>query len=478
MGIVITVNEGPLSLVHIDVLGRSLEPGGITQGIAQVFPDKTRVGAGSKAGSVFRPQHQVVLLARNNIDGIYLVVGRRSILPDFVFVGTVQGADSPGVAHGIGAVQLGVDVKGSQVEGVRRLDPAIVYTVAVALAEFRKELFAQILEHLAVQPTESETETIPEKPRGIHHHFLHRKANGPLKPPLSLGLFGQVLDRSGKALADWARTVMVVDFNPAQDVWVDYRKVSGKSHIQVTHVGNPEPAQVVSHVPRTGTVVVKSTAKIFLARNTRHLAQVFRHVETHARRIFQLVHRNGTNRFPLLRFSAADDGACPQVPQVRRKTHHHVQHIGKVLQFHKDAIITGFLEHQRRITGINRKFETSIGISGPKFLAGPVSHLYIGNRQFRLRIHHHTHNGRRRRGKSVCRKQGQNPEPSKVHKTQCRKNALLFDQNLPNLCHIPNRNTDKVQSRRDGLKTHRMIKRSLFQVTHHVKDKNTDIGTL
>ena len=109
-----------------------------------------------------------------------------------------------------------------------------------------------------------------------------------------------------------------MDFNPAQDVGVDYRKVSREAHVQVAHVRDPEPAQVIGHVPRTGTVVVKSTAKIFLARNARHLAQVFRHVETHARRIFQLVHRNGTDRFPLLRFSATDDGACPQVPQVRR----------------------------------------------------------------------------------------------------------------------------------------------------------------
>ena len=314
---------------------------------------------------------------------------------DAVFIGAVQGAKRPGIPAAVGTVELRIDIVCRKVEGIRRLHVAVFDTVAVALAELGKELFAQVLEHFLVKPAERETETIPEKPRRINHHFLKRNARRAAESPIALGLFRNILYRSRESLADRPFAVVVVNFNSTQDMRIHHRQVARETDIQVTHVRNAEPTQMVRHVARTGTVIIKGAAKILLSRNTRHLAQVFGDIETHACRIFELIQVHLAFKVPLhLVATATNHGTRTQVAHIGSRLHrdHHVEQVRKILQFHLHTVEAVLLEDEDCILGIHRQFETSVGIRLTQLFPGDVSDGSILNRQIGFGFQNDTHN--------------------------------------------------------------------------------------
>ena len=412
MGLFVTVNIGG-GFLGISRIAESLR---IAERIAQHFANHAGVSRGSEAGIVFGTNHQVLLLAFDNVDRVHLVIRGRGILVHAVFIGAIQGAQGPSVAVGVRTVKLGIHVKSGQVVRIRGFHVAVAARAfgTAVLAEFTKELFAHVLEHFVVESAEREPEAVPEKPRCVDHHFLQGNAGRSTQAPVALGLFGNVLHRRCQALTDRAFSVMVMNFDCTQDMRVNHRKVAREPDIQVAHVRHAEPAQVVSHVACTGALVVKSAAKVFLARNTRHLAQVFRHVETHAGRIFKLIEIHLAFKSPLhLVATATDHSACSQVAHVGSRLHgnHHVEQVRKILQFHLHAIETVFFKDKHRILGIGSQFESTIGIGFTELLTRDIGNRRILDRQISFGFQNHTHNQGRGRGKyGCCKKQYENKQ--------------------------------------------------------------------
>ena len=159
---------------------------------------------------------------------------------------------------------------------------------------------------------------------------------------------------------------------------------------------------MVSHVACTGTFVVKGATKIFLTRNTRHLAQVFRHVKTHTGSIFELVQIHLAFKSPLhLVATATDHGACTQVAHIGSCLHgnHHVEQVSKVLQFHLNAIKTIFFKDEHSVLGIGRQFKSAVRIRLTQLFARNVGNRRILDRQVSFGFQNHTHNQGRGRGK-------------------------------------------------------------------------------
>ena len=144
-----------------------------------------------------------------------------------------------------------------------------------------------------------------------------------------------------------------MDFDSAQRMRVHDRKVSGESDIQMAHVRNAKTSQMIRNVTGTGTVIIQRAAEILLARNARHLAQVFREVKTHTSRILEFIKLDRTIDNPLFRFATANNRTRPEICHVRAKRNHHVHQIGNILQIHKDTVKALLLEHKRCILRIN-----------------------------------------------------------------------------------------------------------------------------
>ena len=178
----------------------------------------------------------------------------------------------------------------------------------------------------------------------------------------------------------------------------------------MAHVGYAKPSEMVRHITSTGALVIERAAEILLARNTGHLAQVFRNVKTHARRILELVERHLAFRFPLRRLATTDNRARSQVAQVARKRHDHIEQIRIILQVHVHTVVALFLEHEGSVLGIYGKLETAIRRSLCKFLARTVGNLHAIKREVRPHLEHHTHDRRRRRRKKGCHQEQRNKE--------------------------------------------------------------------
>ena len=402
-------------------ISRIAETLGIAERIAQHLADQTGMHRSSETGIVFGTHHQILLLTFDNVNRVHFVIRGRGILVHAIFVRAIQGAQSPSIAVGVRAIKLGVHVKGGQIVRVRRFHVAVAARAfcATILAEFTKELFAHVLEHFIVKSAEREPEAIPEKPRGIKHHFLQGNASRSTQAPFALGLFRNVLHRRCKALANRTFAIVVMNFNGAQNMRVNHRKVAREAHIQVAHVRNAESSQVVSHVACARTFVIKSTAKILLARNTRHLAQVFRHIKTHTGCVFELVEIHLAFKVPLnLVATATNHGACTQVAHIggRLHGHHHVKQVRKVLQFHLHAIEALFLKDKHRVLGIGSQFKTTVSIRFTELLTRDIGNRRILDRQIGFRFQNHTHNQSRGRGKhGYCKKQHENKQGTNSH---------------------------------------------------------------
>ena len=378
----------------------------IAERIAQNFTHEAGMSRRSKAGIIFGAHDQVLLLSLDNVDRVHLVVGSRSVLMDAVFIGAVQGTKRPGISAAVGAVKLRIDVVCREIKWIRRFHIAVLDAISITLAELGKELFAQVLEHFLVKPAERETEAIPEKPRRINHHFLKRNARRAAESPIALGLFRNILYRSREPLADGAFAVIVMDFDGAQDMRIHHRQVARETDIQVTHVRNAEPTQMVRHVARTGTVIIKGAAEILLTRDTRHLAQVFRHVEAHTGSIFQLIQVHLAFKVPLhFVATTANHGTRPQVADIGGRLHrdHHVKEVCKILQFHLHAVEAVLLKNEDCILGIHRQFEATVGIRLTQFFPGDISDGRILNRQIGFGFQNDTHNQGRGRSKQERR---------------------------------------------------------------------------
>ena len=148
----------------------------------------------------------------------------------------------------------------------------------------------------------------------------------------------------------------------------------------MAHVRNAEAAQMIRDVTSTGTVIIQSTAKILLARNAGHLAQVFREVKAHARRVFKLFKLNRAFDFPLIRFATANNRARPEIRDVRTQRHHHVHQVGYILQIYKDAVKAILLEYEYRTLRIDGKFKATAGIRLPDPLTGLIGNSDILDR--------------------------------------------------------------------------------------------------
>ena len=79
---------------------------------------------------------------------------------------------------------------------------------------------------------------------------------------------------------------MVMDIYATQDMRIDYRNITWEADIQVAHIRNAELPQMVGHIPRTGTFIIQGARKILLSRDSGHLAQMLRNIETHTGCIF------------------------------------------------------------------------------------------------------------------------------------------------------------------------------------------------
>ena len=176
---------------------------------------------------------------------------------------------------------------------------------------------------------------------------------------------------------------------------IHHRKVTGKTNIQMAHIRNTESSQMVSHISRTGTVIIKGAAKILLSRNTRHLAQVFRHIKTHTGRIFKLIQIYLAFKSPLyLIATATNHGTCAQIAHIVHRLHgnDHIKEVSKVLQFYLNAIKALFLENKYGILRIDRQFKASLRISLTQFFARNIGNGRILNRQVSFGFQNHTHN--------------------------------------------------------------------------------------
>ena len=192
MRLAVTVNKS--SCRFIGKLART-ESRRITQRIAQALADKPRMEARAKLRSVFSTKHQILLATLDNINRIDGTISRRCILTDLVFIRAVQRSQSPSlISERIGTVQLSINIKCRKIKRIRRLHLAVARAIVITLAEFRKELFAQIFEHLAIQAAESKAEAIPDKKRCIKHNFLECKTGRASQPPFATRLFRNVLD--------------------------------------------------------------------------------------------------------------------------------------------------------------------------------------------------------------------------------------------------------------------------------------------
>ena len=209
---------------------------------------------------------------------------------------------------------------------------------------------------------------------------------------------------------------MVVNFDTAQRMRVHDGQVAGESNIEMAHVRNAEASQMIRNVAGTGTVIIQSAAKILLARNAWHLAQVFREVKTHACRIFKFIKLNRTIDNPLFRFAATNNRARPKICHIRTERHHHIHQVGNILQIHKDTVKALFLEHKRCTLRINRNLKTTARISLPNPLTGLVSDTDILDGQIRFRFKNDTNNHRRRSSEdSYDKKQDKAKNNAKIH---------------------------------------------------------------
>ena len=145
--------------------------------------------------SIFTTDNQILLATFDNINGIDAPVRRRCILTYLVFIGTVKYTQRPGcISKRIGTVQLRIDIERREVKRIRRLHLAVARAIVIALAEFRKELFAQVLEHFSIKATERKTEAVPNEERSIEYNFLKCKPSRTSQAPFTARLFGNVLD--------------------------------------------------------------------------------------------------------------------------------------------------------------------------------------------------------------------------------------------------------------------------------------------
>ena len=167
---------------------------------------------------------------------------------------------------------------------------------------------------------------------------------------------------------------------------------------------------MVGNVACTRTFIIKSAAKIFLTRNTRHLTQVLRQVKTHSRRIFKLFKFYRSFNFPLDRFTIANNRARTKIRDIRTERNDHVHQVGIVLQIHKDAIEALFLEHKRGILGIHGQLKTTSGIRLTDALAGLIRNSHILDRQIRFCFKDDTDNR--------CRRSRKDPNHNKQDKTE------------------------------------------------------------